>query len=298
MLIGVVKAIPCLFLFFFVVSGGDIRSGFVSPGLNNNNLNARGAARKLLLRRNTANLLAQAQGSPVIAVIGSNALTSRMHKLQQKSSGTYPNVQVRQVPSSNVDPQYMKKLNPECIICSTDGVDQDSQNINFDDEAMHESGIRLLKLSIESAVQQARLRQFLLISALGAGESEDWIPQNSIEPLRAWLSAKTAQEQLLINSDLPYTILRIPSIDTADNEDDDDKVGVIFSEGPNVFGEITLTGVAKAVMNTITSRNTLNRKLVALSSDKVKQANPYARKYESFETPPFELFQPSGSWSA
>eukprot|EP00922_Rhytidocystis_sp_ex-Travisia-forbesii_P043109 GHVS01064407.1.p1 GENE.GHVS01064407.1~~GHVS01064407.1.p1 ORF type:complete len:405 (+),score=74.34 GHVS01064407.1:58-1272(+) len=142
---------------------------------------------------------------------------------------------------------------------------------------------------------------FVLVSAVGAGDSEGYIPGCSVDSLRCWLTAKTFAENAVRSANekrgLPYTVLRACPL--YDGEKQVEEEEAIVSDGPAVYGTLSREALAKTVLECIgsytrtggkdteASTSVMNKTLCVVGRGKVLHAHPFVRPYENYEPLPF-----------
>ncbi|MFF1943821.1 SDR family oxidoreductase [Rhodococcus qingshengii] len=117
---------------------------------------------------------------------------------------------------------------------------------------------RAAAVLLADAAEKARVRRFIQISAMGAG---DEIPENTDEVFAAYLRAKTAaEEDLKTRTSLDWTILR-PGLLT-----DDDPTGeVLLAEPPVDRGSVPRADVAAVIEALIDAPSSVGKILVLTS---------------------------------
>uniref|UniRef100_A0A0G4F390 NAD(P)-binding domain-containing protein n=1 Tax=Chromera velia CCMP2878 TaxID=1169474 RepID=A0A0G4F390_9ALVE len=129
------------------------------------------------------------------------------------------------------------------------------------------------------------IRQFLLVSAVGAGESREWIPSASKDSLVTWLDAKSRAEEYLQCSGLPYTIFRPCPMDEESGPSE-----VVITEGP-CYSLVSRKETAEALVRCLGKENVIGKRLAVVDRKRLMQANPFVRRLECYEPEGFEPFE-------
>jgi uncharacterized protein YbjT (DUF2867 family) len=111
------------------------------------------------------------------------------------------------------------------------------------------------------AAKNAGITRFVMVTALGSGDSAATAPWYVKWFLKDYFAAKTAAEDHLKASGLDYTIVRPGLLQ------DSDKPGeVTLVEGPVTYGAITRADLGKAVAATVEDTSTFKKVLTAVDA--------------------------------
>ncbi|CEM36100.1 unnamed protein product [Vitrella brassicaformis CCMP3155] len=144
---------------------------------------------------------------------------------------------------------------------------------------------------IDCAAERGDVRHFVLVSAVGASESEGWIPSQARDSLRVWLMNKSKAESHLRRSGLPYTIIRPCPMDDSQGADARHHHHAVLTEGPDVYGLVSRSDVASKILDCVGSRRAVvGKTLSVVDTERVLQANPYVRALEVWESVPFKEY--------
>lgn len=119
------------------------------------------------------------------------------------------------------------------------------------------------------AAKSLSCQRFLLVSSIGVRDSAIALPPTVLETLRPALLAKAKAEEHLINSQLPYTIVRPGGLLT------ESATGKgIVTEDVRVAGSITRLDVADVVIRCLESAAAENKVLSVVERDRVRSEYP------------------------
>ncbi|MEM0981788.1 MAG: SDR family oxidoreductase [Cyanobacteria bacterium P01_H01_bin.58] len=112
-------------------------------------------------------------------------------------------------------------------------------------------------------------QRFLMVSSIGVGESAVALPPQVLETLRSALLAKAKAEEHLLNSGMPYTIIRPGGLlsEAATGR------GLLTTDC-RVAGSITRVDVAALVLQCLLSPNAENQTFGAVDGDRVRSSHP------------------------
>lgn len=125
------------------------------------------------------------------------------------------------------------------------------------------------------AVRALPCQRFLLVSSIGVRDSAVALPEPVLNTLRPALLAKAKAEEHLINSGLPFTIVRPGGLLSEPATGNG-----LLTENGHVAGSITRGDVAELVIRCLTSAPAENKVLSAVDRDRIRSDQPFA---------PFEL---------
>ncbi|MES1952011.1 sugar epimerase yhfK [Salinisphaera sp. S4-8] len=112
-------------------------------------------------------------------------------------------------------------------------------------------------ISIIDQAERAGIRRFILVSSMNADT-----PENGPEKMRHYFEAKKAADDHLRASDLEYTIVRPGRLT------DDEGTGTAdIAKDLNRYGEVAREDVARALLLTLDSPNTIGRHYEMLAGD-------------------------------
>lgn len=138
------------------------------------------------------------------------------------------------------------------------------------------------------AARKAGVKHFVLISMLGAGNSEAAVPFQVMDTLRPILLEKSHAEAYLREmSDMKWTIIRPAPI----IESSEDAEGMpVATEGLTCYGTITRPDLASMVSKIVESSNATGKTLHVVDRKGILVTSPYVRPLEFWEPLPFEEF--------
>lgn len=169
----------------------------------------------------------------------------------------------------------LDRLRPQTVVCCI-GTDNASQPASF-----------AASRTLIDSCKDVNVSRFVLISALGACESESSVPPQVMQTLRPMLLEKSHAEQHLRDSKLPWTILRPTPIVDDDASDD----SAVITEGLACYGTVSRPGLARAVAKAAESERAIGRVLHVVNRHALLITSPYVRPRESWEALPFDEFQ-------
>jgi len=152
---------------------------------------------------------------------------------------------------------------------------------------------------IDAACAMGGVSRFFLISALGAGDSEDSVPSQVKDNLRPVLLEKSRAEKALRNAKPPlqYTILRPGPLTS---EQDSGRVGAGFvdvddavvTESKTGYGPLDRRALAVLIQKVLESKKeTVGKTFTAVDPKRVLLTSPYVRPLEFWEPLPFVPFE-------
>ncbi|KAI0565796.1 NAD-dependent epimerase/dehydratase [Gracilaria domingensis] len=136
------------------------------------------------------------------------------------------------------------------------------------------------------AARQAKVRRFVLISALGAGNSEGSVPFQVMDTLRPILLEKSRAEAYLKQVEgMEWTIIRpAPIVDGKGGNP-------VATEDVSCYGTITRPDLASVVKKIIVSDKAKNKTLHVVDRTGLLIVSPYVRPLEFWEPLPFTEFE-------
>lgn len=137
---------------------------------------------------------------------------------------------------------------------------------------------------IDAAVE-ANVRRFIMISALGAGDSERAMPFQVMDTMRPLLLEKSRAELYLREQSLEWVIIRPGPF-----EEGEPTGSAVATESISCYGTITRMDVADLLSKIIASDKVARKTLQVVDTKKFLITSPYVRPLEFWETPPFEQF--------
>ncbi len=123
--------------------------------------------------------------------------------------------------------------------------------------------------NLVDAAQSLPCQRFVMVSSIGVGNSAVALPPPVLETLRPALLAKAKAEEHLINSGLPYTIIRPGGLLSAAATGRG-----LLTEDHRVAGSITRLDVADLVIRCLQSERAANRILAAVDQDQIRTPEP------------------------
>lgn len=138
---------------------------------------------------------------------------------------------------------------------------------------------------VDAALSLPNLKRFVLMSALGAGDSEGSVPFQVMVTMRPLLLEKSHAEAYVRASKLPWTIARPgPLVDGP-------RTGsAVATEGRQCYGTVTREDLAEVIVKAADSAKALGKTLHVVDTKKVLVTSPYVRPLEFWEPLPFEEF--------
>lgn len=128
--------------------------------------------------------------------------------------------------------------------------------------------------------------RFVLISAMGAGDSENTVPFQVMHTLRPLLLEKSHAEAYLKGVEgLKWSIVRPAPLVEEEGAD-----SAVATEELNCYGTITRPSLARMVANIAASEKAIGKTLHVVDSERLLITSPYVRPLEFWETIPFEIF--------
>lgn len=140
-------------------------------------------------------------------------------------------------------------------------------------------------LNLIDASVQTGVKRFVLLSALGAGDSENSVPFQVVDAMRRVLKAKSLAELYLKESSLEWTIVRPGPL-----SDDPPSGHGILTEDSKYYGTISRAEVANLLLQAAVSKLTFRKILSALDRNRLLITRPYVRPFEFWEQPQLEEF--------
>lgn len=137
---------------------------------------------------------------------------------------------------------------------------------------------------IDAAVA-AGVKRFILVSALGAGESESALPFQVMDTMRPLLLEKSHAEVYLRKQPIPWVIVRPgPLVDDAATG------SAVPTEATTCYGTVTRADLAAVIADVARSEKAVGKTLHVVDAKKVLVTSPYVRPLEFWEPLPFEPF--------
>lgn len=137
-----------------------------------------------------------------------------------------------------------------------------------------------------SASKSHGVGRFVLVSALGAGDSEKEVPMQVYFTMRHVLVDKTMAETHLRQSGLEWTIARPGAL-----VDDADEGVVVATEGDKCYATVTRAGLAEMLIRAAESEKAVGKTLAIVDRSRVLITSPYVRPLEPWEGLPFDEFE-------
>lgn len=135
------------------------------------------------------------------------------------------------------------------------------------------------------AAEASGATRFVLVSALGASESEFSVPFQVAEQMRPLMMDKSRAELYLKESDLSWTIVRPVPL-----EDGEARGTGMLSEGIECYGTITRSDLAALLVKAADADSAKGKTLTAIDRQRVLLTHPYVRPLEFWEPMPVEEY--------
>jgi putative NADH-flavin reductase len=136
------------------------------------------------------------------------------------------------------------------------------------------------------AAEDEGVSRFVLLSALGAGNSEASIPFQVMTTMRPLLLDKSRAELYLKESKLQWTIVRPVPL-----SDDEPTGGGLLTEGLKCYGTIARPDLADLLIRAAGSATARQVTLTAIDRTRVLLTSPYVRPLEFWESLPVDEFE-------
>lgn len=169
---------------------------------------------------------------------------------------------------------FLSSVAPDVVISCVGGSVADDYFPDF------EANKNLIDAAIDAGV-----KRFVLISALGAGDSEGSVPFQVMDTMRPLLLEKSHAEAYLRGKSINWTIARPGPL-----VDGDATGTAVATEGTQCYGTVTREDLAEVVVKAAESENAVGRTLHIVDTKKVLVTSPYVRPLEFWEPLPFEEF--------
>lgn len=145
-----------------------------------------------------------------------------------------------------------------------------------------------VKNLMETLTNSSSSVRFLLLSELGAGDSENDVPSQVYFTMRASMLDKSLSESFVKNSGVPnWTIARPgPLIESSASEVSD----VVLTEGHKCYGTVSKESLAEGIVKAVESDKSIGKTLAIVNRSGVLHTSPYVRPLEFWEPLPFEEF--------
>lgn len=137
------------------------------------------------------------------------------------------------------------------VISTIGGLPKDGQRADF-----------LGNKHLIDAAVKAKVQRFILVSSIGTGNSAAAIPPQALEALKSVLLEKEQAEQYLIQSGLPYTIIRPGGLKSEPATGNG-----LLTPDPSIAGTIHRADVATLVCQCLQSDRAVNQVLAAVDRD-------------------------------
>lgn len=129
--------------------------------------------------------------------------------------------------------------------------------------------------------------RFLLLSELGAGDSENDVPAQVYFTMRASMLDKSLSESYVRNCAISnWTIARPGPLVESSIESDD----VVLTEGHKCYGTVSKESLAQGIVKAVESDKSVGKTLAIVNRSGVLHTSPYVRPLEFWEPLPFEEF--------
>ena len=141
---------------------------------------------------------------------------------------------------------------------------------------------------LDAALWIGTVKRFVLISALGAGDSLECVPAISREPLRLFLSSKEAAEARLRavgGGAFEWVVLRPGPLE--EGEGSGRPVATLDAASGKAFSPLSRAALAQVCVDAMLAPNAGGRVLSILDAGAVVVATPQLRGVEPWEEPPF-----------
>jgi nucleoside-diphosphate-sugar epimerase len=139
--------------------------------------------------------------------------------------------------------------------------------------------------NIIDAAEEVGANRFVLLSALGAGDSEGSVPFQVMDTMRPLLLDKSRAEVYLRESSLDWTIVRpCPFTD-----DEPTQTGML-TQGIKCYGTISRRDLAELLVRSADSVAAAGKTLTAIDRTRVLLTSPYVRPLEFWEPLPVDEF--------
>uniref|UniRef100_A0A7S1TDL5 NAD(P)-binding domain-containing protein n=1 Tax=Compsopogon caeruleus TaxID=31354 RepID=A0A7S1TDL5_9RHOD len=168
-----------------------------------------------------------------------------------------------------------RRIRPSVIVSCIEGRTDDESRLDF------LGNTNLVDVGIEIGV-----RRFIMVSALGAGDSESIVPFQVMDTMRSLLMDKSRAELYLKQSGLEYVIIRPGPL-----ENEPARGSAVFTESRQGYGSITTEDLASLICQAIESPRVANRTLHSMDKARVLHTSPYVRPLEFWEPLPFEPYE-------
>lgn len=171
--------------------------------------------------------------------------------------------------------KLVKMARPDVIVSCIGGKVGDCRRADY-------TGNRCL---IDAAVNQG-VGKFVLLSSIGAGDSEVAIPGPSKDAVMPLMMDKTRAEIYLKESGIPhYFILRAGPLFHGDGGES------LLSESPTAYGEMSYASLSKVVQDCLTEGKLWSKTYSGVDRGRIYVSNPFVRPLESFEPIPFPIVE-------
>lgn len=142
--------------------------------------------------------------------------------------------------------------------------------------------------NILNAATNTNVNRFILISALGAGDSEESVPFQVMMTMRPMLLEKShAESYVKVQKQIPWTIIRsAPLVDPTK-----DGKGAVATEGLKCYGTVDRDELAKIVVKAAISKKAVKKTLQVVDRGQLLITSPFVRPLEFWEPLPFEVFE-------
>lgn len=269
-------------------TAGERRLGFSSP------CTVRGPTSTTCLRRRCAQRPPRAELGRVLVVGANRGLGLELARVLSTTDGvssatctkrpdgdadelsSIPNIDVAplQVRDRDAVINLIRDFKPDVVFSCFGGLPTDH------DRPDYPGNQNLIDASDDAAV-----KRFMLVSALGASESEGSVPFQVMDTMRPLLLDKSRAELYLRESKLTWTIVRpVPF------SDDDDASTGMLTEGIKCYGTITRKETARLLVAAADSTSAARKTLTAIDRARVLLTSPYVRPLEFWEPLPVDEF--------
>lgn len=168
--------------------------------------------------------------------------------------------------------RVMAEVRPDVIVsCVAGGVEEVER-------PEYAGNVNLIDAAIVTGV-----KRFVMVSALGAGDSENSVPAQVLDSLRPVMLDKSRAEVYLKKSGLAWTIARPgPLVDGAMTG------SAVLTKGLNCYGTVTRADLAEMLVKLADAESAVAETFQVVDRASVLVTSPYVRPLEFWEPLPFD----------